>query len=357
MWTTPTNDAAAFRRFLVTAYGIDEQNVIDLRDATRAQMDEVFGGNDHGLLWRHIDPNGCSEIVVFYSGHSTPDASGGSLWPADADPGASQSGTRYPIDLLLARLTSLEAAGVRVFLDAGFLRLPAVKLSSGGVADRLVVLTAAADDQLASWDERAGRGLFTKYMLRALYGEADANRDGAVSLRETKEYLDEHMTKAAQRLFGRGQRAGVYGSQNTVLNFVRRPLFESGEDWISEVRRGPQEEEFCARPNVQCASHPTYEVTLRGFSERDALLLVSRMARFPGYDPDRFWPKKLPAILSRSPSTIRVQYPSQAKAAKLAEWLNMLLPIEGLSARVDVDGLEVEITAAAEAAEEGTRTE
>ena len=99
---------------------------------------------------------------------------------------------------------------------------------------------------------------------------------------------------------------------------------------------------------MQCASHPTYAVTFRGFSERDALLLVSRMAEFPGYEPDGLPPKKLPAIVSKSPNTLRIQYPSQAKAAKLAEWLNLLLPNEGFSATVAIDGLEIEITAAQE---------
>ena len=126
------------------------------------------------------------------------------------------------------------------------------------------------------------------------------------------------------------------------------PRFETGEDWIAEVKRDSAEAEFCARPNVQCANHPTYAITFRGFSERDALLLVSRIAEFPGYEPDGFPPKKLPAILSKSPNTLRIQYPSQAKAAKLAEWLNLLLPNEGFSATVAIDGLEIEITATQE---------
>ena len=79
-------DAAAFRRFL-TMTNIAGLDVIDMRDATRGQMEEVFGGDDNrGRLWLHVDPNGCSEVVVFYSGHSVPDDGGGSLLPADADP-------------------------------------------------------------------------------------------------------------------------------------------------------------------------------------------------------------------------------------------------------------------------------
>lgn len=50
----------------------------------------------------------------------------------------------------------------------------------------MVILTAVQDDQLASWDEDAKLGLFTKHLLEALYGAADGEKfgdgDGKVTL-------------------------------------------------------------------------------------------------------------------------------------------------------------------------------
>ena len=81
----------------------------------------------------------------------------------------------------------------------------------------MVVLTAASGDQLASWDEGAKQGLFTRYFLEAVYGAADSNADGAVDLGEVKAYLDKTMTRRARRDFLREQDAWVSGAPGTVL--------------------------------------------------------------------------------------------------------------------------------------------
>ncbi len=49
------NDAEAFKRFVTGRLGYDADNVIDLRDATKSQLETAFGvkGNAEGLLWRY----------------------------------------------------------------------------------------------------------------------------------------------------------------------------------------------------------------------------------------------------------------------------------------------------------------
>ena len=66
---------------------------------------------------------------------------------------------------------------------------------------------------MASWDEKAKQGLFTRYFLEAVYGAAD----GAVDLEEVKAYLDKTMTRRARRDFLREQDAWVSGAPDTVL--------------------------------------------------------------------------------------------------------------------------------------------
>ena len=83
------------------------------------------------------------------------------------------------------------------------------------------MLTAASEDQVASWDRDAQLGLFTKHLLEALNGRADdpqyGNGDGKIALGEVKTYLDREMTFQARRRFGRDQNATMVGIGETVL--------------------------------------------------------------------------------------------------------------------------------------------
>ena len=123
----------------------------------------------------------------------------------------------YPIDLLYKKLGELDAANsVHVYLDAcfsggshegsvfresSFVRL-SPKLPKGA-SKKLTILTAASDKQVASWDREARHGLFTHYLLNALYGKGDSNDDGRVTGDEVKKYLDDYMTRAAYRDYER----------------------------------------------------------------------------------------------------------------------------------------------------------
>ena len=240
------NDAEAFKRFVTGALGFDADNVIDLRDATKSQLETAFGvkGNPQGLLWRYIDPSGGSDVVVFYSGHGVPGKAGrGYLLPSDSNPDTAEL-NGYPIDLLYENLGGLATRSTTVFLDAcfsggsprGMLIQSASPVYveadiSGGAG--LTVLTAASGAQLASWDEDARHGLFTEHLLDGLYGAADADGDGQVTAREAKLHLDRTMTRAARREFGRVQDAGLHGDESAVL------AFSSPGGWDSRPLLGP----------------------------------------------------------------------------------------------------------------------
>lgn len=210
-------DAAAFRRYVVEVLGYDPDRIIHLRDATLGRLTEVFGNerNHEGELWSILDPKGRSDVVVFYSGHGGPGLTDkrGYLLPVEAGPDTAEIGG-YPLDLLYRNLGRLaEARSVRLFVDACFTgeshtgmlitKASPVIARAGlpeSVANKLVVLTAASSDQLASWDDEARHGLFTKHLLDALYGGGDMDDDGRVTLAEAKSYLDDEMTKAARRM-------------------------------------------------------------------------------------------------------------------------------------------------------------
>ena len=228
------NDAEAMKQFLVDVMGVNESNIIDLRDVNRADMEAVFGNarTFKGQLWRWVRPRE-SDVFVFYSGHGVPGMKDGReyLLPVGADPESPEI-YGYPIELLYGNLARLDARSMTVFLDACF-----SGESPGGYLIREVsgirvvpekvpsvpftVITAARQDQVASWDKDAQHGLFTRYLLDALYGAADHERygtpDNQVTLQEIKSYLDREMTYAARRRHGREQQAVVYGDPDKVL--------------------------------------------------------------------------------------------------------------------------------------------
>jgi hypothetical protein len=233
------NDAEAMKQFVVVTLGLSENNIIDVRDTTRADMEAVFG-NDRthkGKLWQWVRPNK-SDVFIYYSGHGVPGLKDGRayLWPVDGNLNAPEI-SGYPLELLYRNLGQLEARSVTVFLDACFsgesARGPLLRGASGV---RLVskhtgepafnVIAATGQGQVASWDEETGHGLFTKHLLDALSGAADerpyGNADGIVTLREINSYLDGEMTYAARRLYGRDQQATVLGQpENAVVTIGR----------------------------------------------------------------------------------------------------------------------------------------
>lgn len=230
------NDAQAARRLATEVLGYRPGNVIDLHNASQAEMLSVFGNSaDHrGKLWAWVKP-GVSDVFVYYSGHGVPGLRDkrGYLLPVDADP-ATPEINGYSLDLLLANLSRLEARSTLVLLEACFsgnsaagwlLRSASpvyVRTEAPADPTGLSVISAAQGDQVASWDQERRLGLFTGSVMSALFdGAADrargGNGDGAVTLGELEAYLDDELTYAARRLYRRVQNASVLGDPRTVL--------------------------------------------------------------------------------------------------------------------------------------------
>ncbi|HJP21003.1 MAG TPA: SUMF1/EgtB/PvdO family nonheme iron enzyme, partial [Alphaproteobacteria bacterium] len=229
------NDAAAMKRFVIEILGYRPGNVIDMRNATGTQIEAVFGNHrtHQGKLFDWLRP-GQSDVLVFYSGHGVPGLRDrrAYLLPVDGDPNRAEI-TGYPLDVLYANLAKLPARSLTVYLDAcfsgqspkGMIVRAASGISVTAKAPRraggMTILTAAQGDQLASWDEDARHGLFTRYLIEALRGAADqpnfGNRDGHVTLAEVAAYLNDEMSYQARRKWGRRQTASVQGNRQAVL--------------------------------------------------------------------------------------------------------------------------------------------
>ncbi len=220
-------DAEGMKRYAQRSLGIREGNIIDLRDATGAQMSRVFGteNNPRGQLYDWVRP-GRSRVFVYYAGHGAPGGADGSAYlvPADAD-GSRIRLNGYPLAALYRNLGQLPAESVTVVLEAcfsGVSQAGAVVPRSSGVyvrpreaeiPARVTVIAAGAADQVASWEQDSSQSLFTKYFLTGMAGEADGprygNGDGSVSTDELDAYLKDTVTYYARRYYGRDQTAQI----------------------------------------------------------------------------------------------------------------------------------------------------
>lgn len=220
-------DAESFKKYTVEALGIRPGNIIELKDATSAQLTRVFGTkeNHKGQLYDWTRP-GQSRVIIYYAGHGAPAGKDGSpyLVPVDAD------GTRielngYPLSTLYHNLSMLPATSVMVVLEACFSGASQsgslissasgiyVKPKAAEVPAEITVIAAGAADQMASWEKDNSHSLFTKYYLTGMAGEGDrapyGNGDGHVDYEELDRYLSNTMTYYARRYYGRDQKVQI----------------------------------------------------------------------------------------------------------------------------------------------------
>lgn len=193
---------------LLRTLGFDAVYELYDEDATRAAILDLLGQR----LRREATEDDL--VFVFYAGHGATEtiASGekrGYLVPVDgssADPYVSGVSMEAIRDLS----NRLAARHVYYAIDACYSgsliqRSRASGGHPGGDSRRAVqVVTAGLEGQQAI--ERDGRGLFTTYLLEALRGGADANRDGRVTASEIGLFVSDQV--GAQ---SRGRQTPAYG--------------------------------------------------------------------------------------------------------------------------------------------------
>ena len=230
------NDASAFTKFLIDKLGYRKGNIHLVRDATKAKFELYFGNKDthKGKLFDLIKARK-ADVTIFYSGHGVAGNRDkrGYLLPVDGEPDYAEF-TAYPLELLVKNLEKQPAKTMRIYLDTCFsgksgngwitknISGLSVEIRMPKIPKKIVVVSAAKVNEPANWDVEAEQGLFTKHLLLALNGKADlkkygGNKDGQVTLKELKEYLDDEMTYQAATM-NRRQNADISGNLQTVLS-------------------------------------------------------------------------------------------------------------------------------------------
>lgn len=230
------NDAELMFNYVTKTLGYREGNIIYMKDATQADFVSTFGTSDNpkGKLYDWIRP-GESDVFIYYSGHGAPGPTHGRgyLLPVNADPMKIEL-NGYSLETLYKNIGKLPAKTVMIIIDACFSGGSAsgsIVKSASSISLRVVetkptipqaiVITASSPKEIASWDENAKHGLFTRHFVEGMNGKADGknfgNGDGTITLFELKKYLHDEVSYRARRLFGRDQHPQVTGDENSVL--------------------------------------------------------------------------------------------------------------------------------------------
>lgn len=227
-----TRDAEVMARYLQNVGGVaaDDMKVITDDGATRSDLEAYV----EDWLPRRVKPG--STVFFYYAGHGAPDPAGKEAFIVPYEGHPDFPSKLYPLNRLYAALAKLPAKAVVVMLDSCFSGAkgrgvsqegarPLVALQeTGGLDPKLAVLTGASGTQVASDFDKGEHGLFTYFLLKGMRGDADADRDGTITLGELYPFVRDRVSEHASRGLNRDQTPALIGGEGSraSLPVVRR---------------------------------------------------------------------------------------------------------------------------------------
>ncbi|MBI3030314.1 MAG: caspase family protein, partial [Candidatus Rokubacteria bacterium] len=215
-YTVP--DADAIYQTLIGPGGFKKEHVLLLTDKTEKKPTLR---NVRWALGTFLSRSARKDdtVVIFFAGHGAPevdprgierDGLAKYLVPLDADPDDLYS-TALPMDEIQTIFARIEAERVVAFLDscysgaAGGRTFASKKTRAVNVDDLFLerltrskgraIVTASRPAEVSIELPELGHGIFTYYLVQALKGAGDLNRDGIVTLQELYEYVEQEVTK------------------------------------------------------------------------------------------------------------------------------------------------------------------
>ncbi|HUV59794.1 MAG TPA: caspase family protein [Desulfatiglandales bacterium] len=215
-----TEDAKAIRQKFKES-GFDEITTILDKEATQRRILTVLGYE----LPQKVDLN--DRVVIYFAGHGqTEDLPAGGkkgyIIPVDADT-SNYFATAISMEQIRDLSNLIPAKHILYVMDSCYSGLGLSRSSGisrkigdylGKVSSMRVVQIITAGGKGEQAQEKEGHGLFTRYFLRALGGEADINNDGVVTGTELGAYLRPTVSNASQQaqtpLYGRLEGEGEF---------------------------------------------------------------------------------------------------------------------------------------------------
>lgn len=206
------SDAELVAAYFQSLGGLPASNVRLLQDwkALRPDIDEAL------LDWLPGHMNKESVVIVYFAGLATV-APNGDVFLVPYDGSLATSSRSYPLKDLEAALSRLKAKQTLFVFDGMLAKTGAgadgrakgvlPQWNPPGSSTIHLVATNGVGKVLEDEDRR--HGLFTYYLLRAMRGESDVNRDGEVTLGEIIAYLNQKVVWASKTQFGQEQRPAV----------------------------------------------------------------------------------------------------------------------------------------------------
>jgi hypothetical protein len=230
-------DLVAMQALLVERMGYRAGRIIELKDASRADIDGVFGrpGNSKGLLSDRLKEQPGTAVFVYISGYGALSGEDGEAYLLPVDAGAKREAAGIALEPIYQNLTRMGASAVTVVLEVDFSADPASPMVAPNVPSSkttilprfamrgLTVFSAADKDQRPLEDPEFGLSLFTRFLITGLSGAADSlplgNGDGSVDSSEAFVYAAYRTGLAARKSFGMLQRPTI--SQGRPLTIGR----------------------------------------------------------------------------------------------------------------------------------------
>jgi hypothetical protein len=200
-------DAEMVSNYFQSLGGLPASNVHLLQDwkAIRSDLEETL------QVWLPPHMNKEAVVIVYFSGLASV-SSTGEIFLVPYDGSATATLRSYPLKSLETALSRLKAKHT-LFLFDGIVsptrsdtRAQSVPPQWNPTGSSTIHVIGMSGIGQGLEDDRHSHGLFTYYLLRALRGEADTNRDGDVTLAETVTYLSQKVRWASKARLNEEQR-------------------------------------------------------------------------------------------------------------------------------------------------------
>lgn len=220
------DDARVFYDYAIRALGIKPDNIKLLVDADADELEIIKAFK----TWLPGRVRSTTDVYVYYSGHGLPaqDGQGLFLLPARADRDFIAR-TSIQLQEINADIMATKPRSVTLFMDACYsgqarsgetlvasARPVVLKADKKLFPDHFTVITASQSDQISSASPDLKHGIFSYYLMRGMEGDADANKDGKITLGEMQAYLVENVGRQAG-MMSRKQEPQLIGEASRVL--------------------------------------------------------------------------------------------------------------------------------------------
>ncbi len=220
------DDAQVFYDYAIRALGVKPENIKLILDAEAEEV-EIFKAFK---TWLPARVKSTTDVFVFYSGHGlpTPDGLGLYLLPYRADRDLI-SKTAVQFQEISMDIQAAKPKSVTIFMDACYsgqarggetliasARPLALKAQMTIFPNGFNVFSASQSDQISSSSPELKHGIFSFFLMKGMEGDADANRDGKITLGEMQGYLAENVGRQAG-MMNRKQEPQLIGDPSRVL--------------------------------------------------------------------------------------------------------------------------------------------